>query len=209
LAVGSIDRGAVGLLAALTAGAFAAGTLSCASAEALAPASARLQVAQGSAASPAASAASSAPISAPSGGVRTPQTAGAVLSGSFAVSITVLHGGAPLGQRAGQLIHRAYRFTPHCSGGGCESVTLLRGGASGTFSSTLRQNAEGHYVGSEAVHGLCDDGESFKAHDLISVSPTAVSGSRVEAIAGTLEVRLAGCVHGTEVSRLTGGLSGK
>jgi hypothetical protein len=279
LAAASIDRGSIGLLAALTAGALAVWAVGSARAESVAPGSGRLAATtQGAPIAPSAltgSATSISPFGATlqgtvdpggaetsfvfeygteasyglasatqdagagttpqevsatlsnlsfgtlyhyrilasnalgqaSGEDRTFQTADAILSGRFGVSLTVLRGGAPLGQHAGQVTQRPYRFTAHCSQGLCPTVSLLRRGKKGSFSSTLRRHSGDHYVGEERVNGLCNDGERFRSSDRVSVYPTTVSGYRVEGIAGTLQVRLTGCLRGSEFAQLTGRLS--
>ena len=135
---------------------------------------------------------------------RTFSTPDAVLSGRYAVTLTVLRGGSPLGQRAGEVVHRSYRFSAHCHQGLCQTVSLQRRGDLGSFASTLRRHSADHYVGMERVSGRCNDGESYRSTDTISVYPTSVSGSRAADIAGTLRIHLAGCVRGTEIAQLSG-----
>jgi hypothetical protein len=132
----------------------------------------------------------------------------AILSGRYAVALKVLRGGAPFGQQAGQTVHRLYNFTDHCQQGLCQSVSLRRGGASGTFTSTLSFHQGDLYEGTERSRGYCNDGEQFQSIAAIFVQPTSLLGSRAAQIAGRFRTRISGCIHGTEVAEIVGGLPG-
>jgi hypothetical protein len=141
------------------------------------------------------------------GEYRSFRTPDAILAGRYAVTLTVRHGGSPLGQHPGETAHRLYRFRASCQRGECPTVLLHRAAAAGSFAVKLRRHGADHYVGTERVRGRCTDGEHFRSRDTVSIYPTATAGSRATQISGTLIVRLRGCVRGTEVSELGGRLA--
>lgn len=136
------------------------------------------------------------------------RTRDAVLSGPYAVRLTVLRGGAAFGQRQGAVLRRRYRLTVRCRQGLCSTLRLRRGGARGVFASRLKRNEGDRYTGMERSKGHCDDGERFRARASVLLYPTSVSGGRARGIAGTLRVRVGGCVHGSEVAEIAGRLVG-
>jgi hypothetical protein len=131
-------------------------------------------------------------------------TPDAVIGGTYAVRLTIRHGGRAFGQRAGHGVRRSYRFTAHCAAGVCSWLRLRREGAEGTFASVLNRQSGERYIGVERSRGRCDNGERFRARTRIAISPAAESGGYATALAGTLTVRARGCVHAAEVARLTG-----
>jgi hypothetical protein len=137
------------------------------------------------------------------------RTPDAILSGRYAVTLKVLRGAAAFGERSGQVVHRPYRFTARCRQGLCQTVSLRRRGAGGTFLSKLRRHQGDRYKGMERSGGLCNDGERFRSTTAVLIYPTSLSGSRAAGIAGTVRIGVRGCVNGTEVAELTGGLGGR
>jgi hypothetical protein len=130
-------------------------------------------------------------------------TADAVVSGRYAVTLTVRHGGRPFGQGPGRNVRRPYRFTAHCEAGLCPWLRLRRRGAQGTFQSVLHRREGERYVGVERSGGRCDNGERFRATTRVVVSPTGESGGWATQLVGSLTVRVRGCLHAAEVARLT------
>jgi hypothetical protein len=140
---------------------------------------------------------------------RTFRTPDAIISGRYAVTLKVLQGGDAFGQRSGQVVHRPYRFTARCLQGLCQSVSLRRRGAGGTFLSKLRRHQGDRYTGTERAAGLCNDGERFRSTAAVLIYPTSLSGSHAARIAGTMRIGVRGCVNGTEVAELSGRLAGR
>jgi hypothetical protein len=126
------------------------------------------------------------------------------VGGRYRVRLRVVGGGLPFGQRAGTVVHRAYRFHPRCRSR-CGSVRLVREGKRGRYHSTLRRARSGVYVGTERFHGgRCNDGLRFHTTTPIRIAVKRTSGDHASRIHGHLEVKLGGCTRATERVRLRG-----
>lgn len=143
-----------------------------------------------------------------SGEDRAFRTRDAVISGRYAVTLTVTAGGRLFGQRSGMTVRRRYRLTARCSAGSCGVIRLRRPGVSGVFASRLRRRQGDRYRGVERSRGFCDNGERFRAKASVLIYPTSVSRGRAATIAGRLSIRIGGCARGREVATLTGRLVG-
>jgi hypothetical protein len=136
------------------------------------------------------------------------RTLDAVLSGRYAVTLRIVSGGRPFGQRKGQALHRRYRLTAECAAGSCPTLRLHRPGARGVFASRLTRGEGDRYSGVERSSGRCNNAERFRARASLLLYPTSLRGARAATIAGRLIVRVRGCARGREVATLRGSLIG-
>jgi hypothetical protein len=143
-----------------------------------------------------------------SGDDRALRTDDAVISGRYAVRLSVVRGGRVFGQHRGLTVRRPYRFRASCANGSCMVLRLRRRGATGYFSSKLTRRAGDRYKGVERSRGHCDNGSRFRARASLLLYARSLNGARAGTIAGKLHVRVGGCVKGGELATFTGRLVG-
>ncbi|HKO28056.1 MAG TPA: hypothetical protein VJU80_11405 [Solirubrobacteraceae bacterium] len=119
-----------------------------------------------------------------------PATSDALLKGSFQMSgrVTVAHN--VRGERVGQLVTRAWTFSPACAAAPCATVQLVRARSGATDTLTLEQTRSGSYAGSGLFYAplrcsgrIYPQGQEIPFR--ITVRITATNGTTASAISAT------------------------